>query len=314
MTVAISLPTGHIENANCYDCIFTSDNAGTTLLNWETESYASGSLVAHVLISNLSSGVNTPFYIFYGKAGVSSFQGGALASAWDSNYVSILHLGSLPSSAVDSITGTSGTIANVTAAAGEIDGAGGFNGTAASIDLGTGAGLQFGTGDFTVSAWFNSASSGYQMLVGKETALDTNQWLFGINGLVAGSVWLWDRQGSVSASIPYTASAWQQAVCTRASAVLTCYLNASPGSPTSGSTGSLSDAIDINIGKRAYTGNEQWFNGTIDEVRLSKVARPATWITTEYNNQQPGSTFLALGSEVAYGVAASRVRHRVTQN
>lgn len=37
-------------------------------------------------------------------------------------------------------------------------------------------------------------------------------------------------------------------------------------------------------------------NGSLDEIRLSNVARSASWITAEYNNQSSPSTFYSVGS------------------
>jgi len=311
VTVSAALPSAHVQNANCYDCIFTSDNAGATLLKWETESYASGALVAHVLITSLSSSSDTLIYLFYGKAGVGSFQGGTLGSAWDANYVAIQHLNGAPSSAVDSVTGASATISNVTAATGEIDGAAGFNGTSSSIDIGHAGALMFAA-DFTLSAWFNSASSGYQVILGNETGGNL-QWIFAINAHVAGDIELWDQVGGYYAYTPYTGSQWQHAVCVRASGTLNCYVNGTVGTSASSSTNFSAGTQDIYIGERAYTGFQEWFNGTIDELRMSNVARSPNWITTEYNNQKPGSTFINLGVEVTPG-GTSHARHRVTQS
>lgn len=310
VVVSIALPSAHVQNANCYDCIFTSDNAGATLLKWEAESYTAGSLAAHVLMSSLSSSSDTQFYIFYGKAGIGSFQGGAAGSAWDANYVAIQHLSALPSSAVDSISGASATIANVTAATGEIGGAGGFNGSSASLDMGNGTALRF-SGDFTLSAWFNSASTGYQVILGKQTPVNTDEWLLAINAHAGGTVELWDQTASSYAHTPYTASAWQHVACLRASGTINCYVNGTVGTSASSPTnfGSLTGYNNLFIGQRQYTGAEEWFNGTLDEVRLSNVARSTSWITTEYNNQKPGSAFVNLGGEVSL---AHKVSHRVT--
>jgi len=41
----------------------------------------------------------------------------------------------------------------------------------------------------------------------------------------------------------------------------------------------------------------QWFAGAIDEVRVSNSARPAGWVTTEYNNQNAPATFLSVGTQ-----------------
>jgi hypothetical protein len=38
-------------------------------------------------------------------------------------------------------------------------------------------------------------------------------------------------------------------------------------------------------------------NATMDEFRVSTIARPANWIALEYANQKTGSTLLTIGSE-----------------
>ena len=44
-------------------------------------------------------------------------------------------------------------------------------------------------------------------------------------------------------------------------------------------------------------GTAQFWNGTIDEVRISSSARSADWIAAEYNNQSSPSTFYNFGAE-----------------
>lgn len=52
----------------------------------------------------------------------------------------------------------------------------------------------------------------------------------------------------------------------------------------------------IGAGHRS-DGTSIYFNGVIDEVRVSDTARSADWISTQYNNQNATSTFYVLGSE-----------------
>jgi hypothetical protein len=40
-----------------------------------------------------------------------------------------------------------------------------------------------------------------------------------------------------------------------------------------------------------------YFNGDVDELRISSTNRSAAWITTEYNNQNSPGTFITMGSE-----------------
>jgi hypothetical protein len=78
------------------------------------------------------------------------------------------------------------------------------------------------------------------------------------------------------------------------------YVNAaSDGTHAAG--GSTLSWLETEIGQDSVTSGRFW-NGKIDEVRYSTLARSANWITTEYNNQSAPGTFETLGTEVALGV------------
>ena len=53
----------------------------------------------------------------------------------------------------------------------------------------------------------------------------------------------------------------------------------------------------------ASSNANRYFNGPIDEVRISTTARSSDWIATEYNNQSSPSTFYSLGTETLLGPA-----------
>ncbi len=44
-------------------------------------------------------------------------------------------------------------------------------------------------------------------------------------------------------------------------------------------------------------GTSAWFDGVIDEVRVSNTARSSTWLTTQYNNQTNVDDFMTFGTE-----------------
>jgi hypothetical protein len=46
--------------------------------------------------------------------------------------------------------------------------------------------------------------------------------------------------------------------------------------------------------------NTRLFNGSIDEIRVSSIARSSSWISTEYANQNSPSTFYTIGTEQTY--------------
>jgi hypothetical protein len=72
-----------------------------------------------------------------------------------------------------------------------------------------------------------------------------------------------------------------------------------------GSVSTTADSTKAVIGPSAGTnfmiggnGGASNFNGTIDEARVSNVARSADWILTEYNNQNSPSTFYNVSPRV----------------
>jgi len=50
-------------------------------------------------------------------------------------------------------------------------------------------------------------------------------------------------------------------------------------------------------------GSKNFFDGTIDEVRISNVARNADWINTSHNNQNDPSGFLSVEPQESTGGA-----------
>jgi RHS repeat-associated protein len=64
----------------------------------------------------------------------------------------------------------------------------------------------------------------------------------------------------------------------------------------------ITTAAHTRIGAAPESGYESYFNGTIDEVRTSKIARSADWIKTEYNNQNSPSTFYTVSSATSLTV------------
>jgi hypothetical protein len=51
-----------------------------------------------------------------------------------------------------------------------------------------------------------------------------------------------------------------------------------------------------NIYVSAWDGTAEWFDGTVDEVRISDIARSADWIITEYRNQSDPGNFYTVTS------------------
>jgi hypothetical protein len=76
-----------------------------------------------------------------------------------------------------------------------------------------------------------------------------------------------------------------------------------------------SPAYDLTLGvdgALSYSGD--YLNGSLDEARVSGIARSADWVATEYANQSSPSTFFALSSEATTGIAPAAVALYVNQS
>jgi len=55
---------------------------------------------------------------------------------------------------------------------------------------------------------------------------------------------------------------------------------------------SSSNPLENNLGVQY-----QFYNGLLDEIRLSNIARTASWIQTTFNTQNDPSSFMSFGAE-----------------
>ncbi len=73
-------------------------------------------------------------------------------------------------------------------------------------------------------------------------------------------------------------------------------VGSTPDNSTSKSGNLTQNSNQVRIGDHATSGDDP-FDGVIDEVRISSVARSDNWLNTEYNNQSDPGTFYTLGPE-----------------
>ena len=168
--------------------------------------------------------------------------------------------------------------------AGIIDGALDFNGTSDYVDCGDGAGLDFGTGDFSICMWMKTSSSLAMRLVNKRDASnigyeittntsgqiragigDSSGYTQGVGGTVNDNAWhhvaiTYDRDGSVS-----------------------LYVDA--GTPSTADisirSGSIDNSESFRIGRLRLP--DKYFDGTIDDLRIFNHVLSADEIVDLYN-------------------------------
>ena len=318
------------------DLIFTSDAGGTTKIPWETEYWdnVNGTLWVWVQVSSLVSSGHSTIYVFYDDSGVSTQQNTGSNSpshVWDSNYALVKHFPNGSTlSLLDSTSNTNtSTNHSGTATTGNSDGGLALSGSSQYVDVTTASNLAI-TGDITIEAWVNPGSiSQYNFIIGKdkyyaglgqciaapyEYRIDTStgklNFLQGDGG-ANGNTISW---GQVQSSSGISASAWSNVAVTLTGTSVAHYLNGSTnGSGTMNHSESTGDAgTDLLIGTRQD--NYAYFNGTIDELRISNIARSASYIATTYNNLHAPSTFSTVGAETSTSGGGSVIRHKANNS
>jgi uncharacterized repeat protein (TIGR02543 family) len=266
------------------DIIFTDQNQ--VKLSHEIEQYdnATGRLIVWVKVPYLSSTTYTLLHMYYGNSTCENQQN--LTEVWDTNYMLVLHLNEETGMLYDSTTnGNNGTPYSdlVQGAAGAIGNCVEFNGGYIELPRVCTNEVQFTfstwiyprpSARYFISEWW-SYQGAFLHVSGAGNAIE-----FYVNNII------------VSRSI--TLNNWYYVVGTFDGAVARLYVNA--GSPTSTSASNLIwTSQNMYIGDRSD--HKRKFNGFIDEVRVSNIARDAAWILTEYNNQLNPAEFYMICPE-----------------
>ncbi len=293
-----SSPTGHVQNASGFDIRPYTDAGLTIPLIYELERYngTTGEVIMWVLRPSIFDGDVT--YLGYGDASLSS--DGSSATTWSNNFTSVYHLKDGTSLNVNDATGfANATNHSATATAGQIDGAAALASASSQFIEATPASSG---GKCTISAWINATSfpNAYNSVFGGASAGTATAFLIKSTGKLAPFFALGTSQGyDGTGTNTLVASTWYYIVMSYDGATVRGYVNGSlDGTAAIVGIPNTSSLTLWAIGKDEVTAGRFW-NGIVDEVRVSQVARSGDWITTEYNNQVLPSTFATLGTEVA---------------
>lgn len=320
-----SSPTGKIQSGSGYDVYFYSDSALTTRLAAEREVWngSTGVGVWWVKVPTLSHTSDTVIYVAYGDATISSDPNAdatyGTAHVWDANYQSVLHLADGSSLNVFDSTsnGNSGTNHSATATAGQIDGAANFVASSTEyISIGGLTNLAYGTGSIE---WWQRPTSSYndgvehyvwgQIPSGAADEFSAQK--YSDNNFYIG----WRANGTdyrltpAATSATWLANTWAHFALTWTSSAGTLYVNGSSIATNGGMTSkNLGDPIDLGVGGTfgVNAGSNLFFDGKIDEFRISNTNRSGDWILSSYNNQSVpdknnAGGFYTVGAETTPG-------------
>jgi hypothetical protein len=298
------------------DLIFTSDAAGTVLLNWEFETYAAATGAVNIWVNVPSLSNGTVVYAWYGQPSVTTLQTTPSAT-WSSSFVAVYHLkenpaGTAPQMNDSTANGNNATMNGSVLASqqqpGEIDGSVNFEGdTWAS--LANPANFSFErTDSFSLSGWFRIApgsnsvatllskfpggSAGWALL--QEPGPGTP--LFGLGLFGVGQSTL-----AYATTPAVTTGVWHYVVATYAGTSTVAGMNIyvdGVNQPLTIGANNLASSI-LNNTTPAINGRggpSQMSTDTIDEIRVSTkgvVFSPA-WVTASFNNESHPATFFAV--------------------
>lgn len=305
---------GSVTSANCFDCILTSDNAGSSLMNWATDAYigSTGEVVFKVKQTR-SHTVNDKAYLFFGNASVTTFQGGSAGSA----YASSLRLsyafgdGATLSFADGSAAGRTLTNHSTTAGAGKIGG--GIVTSLTNYANHTTTILGW-TNPWSLAGWVKSTGATVQLLIHLGTSAGAGQGYTLLNSACPGCAQVGDAGGGSGRAIGVTHlndGNWHLVVGTYdGSSVFRIYadgvLEGASGVEPNNVT---ADGVQIGIaGDLSSSGCAC----TLDEITGWGVDQSADWVAALFNNQGSPSTFYTAAAAVDPYLSTSPTNVHIT--
>jgi hypothetical protein len=288
------------------DIIFTASDE-VTRLSHEIEYFdgATGNLTAWVKIPSLSSTTDTEIYMYYSNAGAANSEN--VTDVWDVNYKMVQHLEETSGTHNDSTQYNNDGTAMITPpgtqnAMGKIDGATELDGND-YISLTASNSILPSNVNFTVSAWakLDTVRAGTyapnRIFTILENATNSN-FALGVSSdsKIAG----FTRNGGTAVEFKgdtINTGQWYYFTLVKQGTTHQLYLNASTSGGAVNYTPTNQPSSDnAAIGQDTFSGSRFW-DGIIDEVQVSDIARTPDWITTSYNNQVNPAGFYTLGPE-----------------
>ena len=308
-------------NANGADIRFTSSD-GITELPREIESYSSGTLYAWVkvtLTKDAGDSSNDVIYAYYGNAAATEPDPGSTygsQNVWDSNFKMVQHMKDDPDTShiADSTSndndGTKIGANEPNEVSENISKAQDFDGGNDYINCGNDASLEV---DYiTVEGWAQfDVNTGKRVIASIDDGTNRRWALYLLDSPYCLRFFVFVNNSWKSPDYLWqpTPGTWYFIVGVKSPTYVRTYINGvEVGTPQNHPGVIDKDPMNLRIGVGNYPG---YFDGTMDEVRISNIDRSAEWIFTEHNNQSNPSAFYTVSAEegkyVTSGTVASQV-------
>ena len=301
-----------------YDIRF-ADSSGNTLLPYERESWSGGNGSAvtanfWVKVPTVSHASVTTIYVYYGNS--SATDGQNAVSVWESSFLGVWHMGDNAGNktVIDSTGGDNGTAKANTSTkttTGKVAGALTFNGSSDYVDLASNVGGFTLSSNFTISAWVNPALDSTDDVIYGNNWNNQGYMLRIDSANKARFVLSKDSSHYNGIESSVLSSGWHNIVGTwngTSPKILVDGIDNSQTAVTQNTVSSITTSNDTTIGVGG-AGDNHYFKGPVDEVRVSNSVRSVAWIGFEYHNIADLGNDLTFASQetkiTAYTIAAS---------
>lgn len=287
---------GQFTSSNCYDAIWTSDSAGTTVIPFElapnTCNAAGGGAEWWIAPSTVAAGMS--IYLWVGNSNVTTNQGWPMAgsSPWPASYVGVYHLGGSGTLNLTDSTGNSnGTNSGATAVTGNLGGGVNFV-TAGSQSFKVTNQVTSGN-SITLSTWFNSSVANTNAAIDQRgNAGENGCVLFTASPSGVGSFYCNGFGGVLAGSASLTDGNWHYLVGVISAGSSAIYIDGV-------AVASHSEALAGFAAGSTYFGRSSdatpaYMTGSVDEAHISKAGTSLNWVTLEYNNQSNQAAFWSI--------------------
>ncbi|KYC52458.1 MAG: hypothetical protein AMQ22_00794 [Candidatus Methanofastidiosum methylothiophilum] len=296
-----------------YDDLRFTTADGALVLDYEIEYFDSTNAHIWVRIPSLTV-PNVSIWMYYGNDAATSGQNPT--GVWDSNHIGVWHMsensGTIYDSTINNIDGTpfNGVNQNIN---GAIDGADSFNrNNSQYINLGRN---NLHLSSLTVSAWVYMTAAGGtdKQIVSKGHRGSNTEWeLKAIpqensgRDIITFRFWVNNSARGVVSTTALSAGQWHYLVGTyNASATnnnFKLYIDGVLNNSNTNLTPKTQTDANISIAavhSQSMTPNHlQYWNGVLDEIRISDVPRSADWIKQSYSMVNDQSGYVAFGGSI----------------
>jgi hypothetical protein len=285
------------------DILFMDGPGVAHKLYHEIENYqtSNGELFAWVNMMNLTADKDTVLYLYYGNPNSTSEQ--MSERVWNPYFAGVWHLKNFQDSTINGNHGTNyGTIAS----SGKIGDAREFDGSNDYILVDDVPSLNFHTANkFSISLWIKrDRLNTYESLISKATTAHMSGYAVQImenNTIVfvlfdgSQEYLIYSNQIIVDTNWHYITVVWDG---TQQDIFIDGVLD---NSRNIGDVSIADDSKPLEFGHHyGYMDGKHPFDGSIDDIQISKIDRNSDWISTSHINQNNPSAFLSVGPEESH--------------